>query len=84
MLDQPETFEALVDMLGAFYGRDMTADDVTDLGKSILKKEKIFNQKAGFAAQHDRLPDFLLKEKLPPHHTTFIVKDEDLDQVINW
>jgi aldehyde:ferredoxin oxidoreductase len=45
--------------------------------------DKDFNQKAGFAAQHDRLPDFLLKEKLPTHHTTFIVK-ENLDQVINW
>ena len=41
MLDQPETFQALVDMIIAFYGLSMTADDVTELGKSILKNERL-------------------------------------------
>lgn len=84
MLDQPETFQALVDMIIAFYGLSMTADDVTELGKSILKNERDFNTRAGFTAQHDRLPDFFLKEKLPPHNTTFLVKNEELDQMFAW
>jgi len=84
VLDQPETFQALIDMTNAFYGLSLTADDVTALGKSILKNEKDFNRRAGFTAQQDRLPDFFKKEPLMPHNVTFQVKDEDLDQVLNW
>jgi aldehyde:ferredoxin oxidoreductase len=54
------------------------------LGQKILKEEREFNAAAGFNKQHDRLPDFFKKEKLPPHDTTFVVEDEDLDQVFNW
>jgi aldehyde:ferredoxin oxidoreductase len=84
VLDQPETFQALIDMINAFYGLNLTADDVTALGKSILKNERDFNSQAGFTAQQDRLPDFFKKEKLAPHNVTFQVKDEELDQVFNW
>jgi len=84
VMDQPETFQALIDMINAFYGLNLTADDVTALGKSVLKNERDFNARAGFTAQDDRLPDFFKKEKLPPHNITFQVKDEELDQVFNW
>jgi aldehyde:ferredoxin oxidoreductase len=33
LLDQPETFQALIDMINAFHGLDMGADDVMELGK---------------------------------------------------
>ncbi|MBI5248448.1 MAG: aldehyde ferredoxin oxidoreductase [Desulfomonile tiedjei] len=84
VLDQPETFQALLDMLNAFYGLNLTGDDVTALGKSILKNERNFNTKAGFTPAHDRLPEFFKKELLPPHNVTFKVRDEDLDTVFNW
>jgi aldehyde:ferredoxin oxidoreductase len=84
VLDQPETFQALIDMINAFYGLSLTADDVTELGKSILKNERDFNMRAGFTAKHDRLPEFFKKEALPPHNITFQVKDEDLDTLFNW
>lgn len=84
VLDQPETFQALLDMLNAFYGLSLTGDDVTELGKSILKNEREFNLAAGLTSKHDRLPDYFKKEKLPPHNITFQVKDEDLDKVFNW
>ena len=84
VLDQPETFQALIDMINAFYGLNLTADDVTALGKSILKSEREFNLQAGLTSKDDRLPDFFKKEKLPPHNITFQVKDEDLDKVFNW
>jgi aldehyde:ferredoxin oxidoreductase len=83
-LDQPETFQALIDMINAFYGLELTGDDVTELGKSVLKNEREFNIKAGFTSEHDRLPDFFKNEALPPHDITFQVKDEDLDQLFNW
>ena len=84
ILDQPDTFQALLDLLGSFSGQKLTGDDVVGLGKSILKMEREFNQKAGFTKEMDRLPDYFKKEKLPPHDVTFMVKDSDLDQVFNW
>lgn len=84
VLDQPETFQALIDLLNSFYGLSLTADDVTALGQTVLKTEREFNAKAGFSSEHDRLPDFFHKENLPPHNITFKVKDEELDEVFNW
>ena len=81
ILDQPDTFNALVDLVGAFIGQPMTADDVTALGKSVLKNERAFNQAAGFTAKDDRLPDYFKTEALAPHNVTFDVKDEELDTV---
>jgi aldehyde:ferredoxin oxidoreductase len=84
ILDQPETFNALVDMLNAFYGLNLTAESVSDLGKSILKMERNFNTAAGFTKFHDRLPRYFSTDPFPPHNVTFQVKDEDLDKVFNW
>jgi aldehyde:ferredoxin oxidoreductase len=84
ILDQPETFQALIDIINGFSGASLTADDVTELGKSILKNERAFNAAAGFTKLDDRLPDYFKKEKLPPHNITFQVSDEDLDQVHNY
>ena len=82
--DQPETFQALLDMINAFHGLNFTADDVTALGKSVLKNERDFNKRAGFTQEQDRLPEYFYKESLPPHNITFKVKDEDLDSVFKW
>jgi len=84
IMDQPDTFQALIDMINAFYGLNWTADSFAELGKSILKNEREFNSKAGFTKEHDRLPSFFKKEPLPPHNITFMVEDEDLDKVFNW
>jgi aldehyde:ferredoxin oxidoreductase len=84
ILDQPDTFQALLDLLSGFGGNDLTADDVTNLGKSILKMERDFNEQAGFTSKDDRLPDFFKDEALAPHNVTFQVTDEDLDQVFNF
>jgi aldehyde:ferredoxin oxidoreductase len=84
ILDQPETFQALVDMLNAFYGLNMNGDDVADLGKRILTMERDFNKKAGFTALDDRLPRYFYTEKLLPHNALFTVTDSELDSVYNW
>jgi aldehyde:ferredoxin oxidoreductase len=84
ILDQPETFQALLDLIGAFIGQDMTAGDVTALGQTVLKREREFNAQAGFTKADDRLPGYFKKEKLPPHNVTFAVTDEELDQVFNF
>jgi aldehyde:ferredoxin oxidoreductase len=84
ILDQPDTFQALLDIIGGFNDAPLTADDVTALGKSVLECELDFNARAGFTAADDRLPEYFIKEALPPHNVTFQVTDQELDQVFKW
>jgi len=84
LLDQPETNQALIDLVNAFYGWNWTADDTVEFGKRVLKMERDFNVGAGFTKEHDRLPLFMKTQQLSPHNLTFQVKDEELDGVFNW
>ena len=84
LMDQPETAQALIDLVNAFYGWNWTADDSVEFGKKVLKMERDFNTGAGFTKEQDRLPPFMKVERLAPHNLTFQVTDEELDQVFNW
>lgn len=84
ILDQPETFNAMVNTINGMYGLSMTGDDVVALGKNILKMEREFNEKAGFGPAHDRLPRYFHREALAPHNVTFDVPDKELDAVFNF
>jgi aldehyde:ferredoxin oxidoreductase len=84
ILDQAETFQALLDVISGFSGQPLTADDVSDLGKSILRQEREFNAAAGFTSKDDRLPAFFKTEPIAPHNVTFSVTDEELDSVFNF
>ena len=84
VLDQPETFQAMLDLLNSFYGLSLTGDDVVALGKSVLTNERDFNKAAGFTKEMDRLPAYFMRESLDPHKVTFTVTDAELDQVFNW
>jgi len=84
VLDVPDAFAAIVDMVNAKYGLTLTGDDIGALGKRVLSMEKDFNRRAGFTSADDRLPEFFKTEKLPPHNTVFDVSDADLDSVLNF
>lgn len=84
ILDQPETFDAMIDSINAMYDMQMTGDDVVELGKNILRQERAFNVAAGFTKAHDRLPLYFKRESLAPHHVKWDVSDEDLDSVYNF
>jgi aldehyde:ferredoxin oxidoreductase len=84
ILDQPDTFQDMLDVITAFTGEECTADAVTALGQQILTAERNFNAEAGFSSKDDRLPGYFKSEGLAPHNVTFAVSDEDLDQVFNW
>jgi aldehyde:ferredoxin oxidoreductase len=84
ILDQEDTFQALLDLINGFTGANLKGDDVNALGMKILKLERDFNAAAGFTNKDDRLPDYFKKEQLPPHNVAFQVSDEDLDQVHNY
>ena len=81
VLDIPEGLEGVVDTLNGVLGTSLTVADVPGYGMQIIKTERAFNKAAGFTEKHDRLPEFFLKEKLPPHDDVFDVSDEELDSV---
>jgi aldehyde:ferredoxin oxidoreductase len=84
VMDQPETFNAMLDLVNAFTGANLTADDVAQLGKDILSWERKFNEEAGLTKAHDRLPMYFKRERVMPHNAVFEVTDSELDTVFNW
>lgn len=83
-LDDPECLPALIDLINARYGISLTGDDVTNLGKTILKTEKGFNEAAGFTKADDRLPEFFYSEPLPPLNTVVDFTGEEIDSFWNF
>ena len=76
--------ETIRDLLNARYGWQVEADILHVLGKETLSLEREFNGRAGFTSAHDRLPEWMTKEPLPPTQAVFDVTDEDLDSLFNW
>ncbi len=81
ILDIASGYEGLIEECNGVLGTKWTADDVLKIGGGILKKERAFNEAAGFTKAHDRLPEFMKYEPLPPHNQVFDVPDSVLDSV---
>ncbi|MHA1195844.1 MAG: aldehyde ferredoxin oxidoreductase family protein [Promethearchaeota archaeon] len=81
ILDIAEGLEGLVESINGIHGTNLTVDDVAKIGKQVIDIERNFNKAAGFTRADDRLPEFFLEEKLPPHNVVFDVPPEDLDKV---
>ncbi len=84
ILDIPSGFEGMIEECNGVLGTNWTAEDVTRIGLEILKKEREFNEKAGFTKADDRLPEFMKYEPLPPHNVVWDVPDEELDKVYSF
>ncbi len=83
-LDIPECLSSLIDMINAQFGINLKGDDVTALGKSVLKIEHQFNLDAGLTKEDDRLPEFFSKETLPPHNAIWDFTPAELDTFWNF
>ncbi len=83
-LDDETCLPALIDLINARFGIALTGDDVTNLGKHILKTERAFNEAAGFTNKDDRLPEFFSIEPLPPHNTVWDFTEEEIDSFWNF
>ncbi|MHA2008082.1 MAG: aldehyde ferredoxin oxidoreductase family protein [Promethearchaeota archaeon] len=81
ILDIPTGLEGIVESLNGVLGTNLTVDDVPVIGKQIIDAELDFNKKAGFTAIDDRLPEFIMEEKLDPSGEVFNVTDDELDSV---
>jgi len=84
VLDEPDAFQAIVDMINARFGLNLTGDDVTELGRTVLRTEREFNRLAGFTTADDRLPGFFKTEPITLHDAVFDIPDEALDEVFNF
>jgi aldehyde:ferredoxin oxidoreductase len=74
----------MAESVAGVTGLDITGDKVIEIGKEILKKERLFNEAAGFTREDDRLPEFMSEELLPPHNVKWTMPNEDLDKVYAW
>jgi len=76
--------EVIPGLLNARYGWQVGGDILQTLGRETLSLEREFNKRAGFTAAHDRLPEWMTLEPLPPHRSVFDVAEADLDGVFDW
>ncbi len=81
ILDIPSGFQGMVDEVNAVLGTSMSSDEAVAMGAEILKRERAFNEAAGFTRQDDRLPEFMKYEPLPPHNVTNDLPDSVFDSV---
>ena len=52
------------------FNCDVDEDFIVEIGRETLRLEAEFNREAGFTEADDELPDFFLKEELPPTNKT--------------
>ena len=81
ILDIPSGFEGMVEECNGVLGTHWKPEDVAKIGADILRKERAFNLAAGLSKEHDRMPEFMKYEPLPPHNQVFDVPDSALDSV---
>jgi aldehyde:ferredoxin oxidoreductase len=81
LLDVPEAQKYLVEAAAAVTGETPGENYLLDLGTQVLQIERGFNNHVGFTRVDDRLPEFFLKEQLPPTGLVFDVPEEELDSV---
>lgn len=83
VMDKPEVYQAMIDLIDAKNGPNTTEDDIMELGKFVLRTERKFNEAAGFTKAADRLPEFF-EEPVPPHDVTWDFTGEELDEVFDF
>jgi|MudIll2142460700_1097286.scaffolds.fasta_scaffold02733_5 aldehyde:ferredoxin oxidoreductase len=81
LLDIPELQKHLVTCVSAKLGSSLDENYLTQLGVSVLKAERKFNEAVGFTRKDDRLPRFFLEEKLSPSGNVFDVPEDEIDSV---
>jgi aldehyde:ferredoxin oxidoreductase len=77
----PVPQSSLLSCISAFTGETLGENYLVNLGTSVLKAERKFNDAAGFTEKDDRLPRFFAEEKLPPSGNVFDVPEKEIDGV---
>lgn len=72
----------LIACVSAKLGAPLDETYLTNLGLSVLKEERKFNEAVGFTKKDDRLPRFFSEEKLPPSGNVLDVPEDEIDGVV--
>jgi len=80
----PLIYDVIEKLINATYGTDLSKEDILNIGMNTIKEELAFNHSAGWTDIHNRLPDFLKKEKLPPHNVVFDIPQDEIDSIFNF
>lgn len=83
-LATPEGMANVRQMYAAKSGKSFEEGNWPELGRRVIKAEREFNRRAGFAAKDDRLPSMFYTEPLPPHNVVVQVTDEDMDTTFSF
>lgn len=78
------SYELLAALVSAMFDDEINAEGIKKMGIDTLNAELDFNKKAGFTNQDDRLSLFFYEEPLPPYNKTILVKDDDIDNTLNF
>lgn len=70
--------DLVLNMLRTAYGLELPDNWLDELGKNVIRTERLFNKAAGMTAADDRLPEYFTRESLPPSGDVFDVSDEEL------
>ena len=73
--------ELLASLITAMTGENYTVDNLKNIAKNTILREKEFNKKAGLTDAYDRLAEFFYEEENPDVSTVFDIKDEDIKKV---
>jgi aldehyde:ferredoxin oxidoreductase len=84
LLDIPELQKNLIACVSAKLGTPLDENYLINLGVSVLKAERKFNETVGFKKEDDRLPKFFQQEKLLPSGNVFDVPEEEIDGVYKF
>jgi aldehyde:ferredoxin oxidoreductase len=71
------------DLLNSRYGWSWGDDALQVLGLETIKLEREFNRRAGFTSAHDRAPEWMTREALPPFNVVFDVPPEDMEEIFS-
>ena len=74
-------YEVMVKLINARYDTDLKAEEVMNIGIDTIKEELAFNRSAGWTEVQNRLPEFLRREKLPPHNELFDIPQDEIDAI---
>ncbi|MEW6184990.1 MAG: aldehyde ferredoxin oxidoreductase N-terminal domain-containing protein [Thermodesulfobacteriota bacterium] len=74
-------FEFLKDLLKARFGLRLTIEDLSDIGREVLKTELAFNEGTEFYTAHDPDPEFVTTETSMPVGTVFDVEPEEIASI---
>lgn len=75
---QQPTLDEVRQFYGRFIGRDMSREEIHDMGWQILVDEWQFNEKAGFTREDDNLPDCIRNEGIGPENRMVFQVEPDV------